>query len=90
LPLNADIRILEKLQVTWETTDRRGICHTTIKGKKFQNLQGVGLDTPDDIDLNLIVGRVLARFRSEAGIAQERLAEAAGLDTGYISLIERG
>ena len=32
----------------------------------------------------------MARFRSDAGVTQEKLAEAAGLDVGYISLIERG
>ena len=37
-----------------------------------------------------MVGRVVARLRSDAGITQEKLAEAAGLDPGYISLIERG
>ena len=45
---------------------------------------------PEDLDLKPVLGRVLARFRFEAGITQEKLAEAAGLDAGYISLIERG
>lgn len=37
-----------------------------------------------------IVGQVLARLRRDAGITQEKLAEIAGLERGYISLIERG
>ena len=37
-----------------------------------------------------IVGQALARFRRDAGITQEKLAEIAGLERGYISLIERG
>ena len=37
-----------------------------------------------------IVGQTLARLRRDAGITQEKLAEVAGLERGYISLIERG
>ncbi|MEO6476720.1 helix-turn-helix transcriptional regulator [Luteolibacter sp.] len=44
----------------------------------------------DGQDLKQIVGRVIARQRSNAGITQEKLAEVAGLERGYISLIERG
>lgn len=50
----------------------------------------VGLEASRHPDLKPVVGRVVARFRSDAGITQEKLAEAAGLDVGYISLIERG
>ena len=48
------------------------------------------LDPTHNLDLKPVVGRVVARFRSDAGITQEKLAEAADLDAGYISLIERG
>ncbi len=41
-------------------------------------------------ELKRIVGRTLARLRRDAGITQEKLAEIAGLERGYISLIERG
>lgn len=33
---------------------------------------------------------MVARYRAESGLTQEKLAEAAGLDVGYISLIENG
>ena len=49
-----------------------------------------GLDSSAHPDLKAVVGRVIAQFRSVAGITQEKLAEAAGLDVGYISLMERG
>jgi transcriptional regulator with XRE-family HTH domain len=48
------------------------------------------LDAFNHPDLKPVVGRVVARFRAERGTTQEKLAEAAGLDVGYISLIERG
>ncbi|MGJ8633143.1 MAG: helix-turn-helix domain-containing protein [Luteolibacter sp.] len=48
------------------------------------------MDAFNHPDLKPIVGRVVARFRAERGTTQEKLAEAAGLDAGYISLIERG
>ena len=35
-------------------------------------------------------GRVLREFRKTKGISQEQLAEAAGLDRSFISLVERG
>jgi transcriptional regulator with XRE-family HTH domain len=44
----------------------------------------------DEQDLKRILGRALARQRSCAKISQEKLAEVAGLERGYISLIERG
>lgn len=46
--------------------------------------------SPNEIDLKPYVGRVLARLRHDSGLSQERLAEMAGLERGYISLIERG
>jgi transcriptional regulator with XRE-family HTH domain len=48
------------------------------------------LNFSDEHDLKKIVGRIIARHRSTAGISQEKLAEIAGLERGYISLIERG
>ncbi len=44
----------------------------------------------DDLDLKRLVGRVIARHRANAEVTQEKLAEIAGLERGYISLIERG
>jgi transcriptional regulator with XRE-family HTH domain len=41
-------------------------------------------------DLKRIVGQILARLRREAGITQEKLAEIAEIERGYVSLIERG
>ncbi len=37
-----------------------------------------------------IFGRTLKRLREEAELSQERLAQEAGLTTGYISDLERG
>lgn len=48
------------------------------------------MDSFEHPDLKVIVGRVVARARNESGITQEKLAEAADLDAGYISLIENG
>lgn len=41
-------------------------------------------------ELKRIVGQILARLRREAGITQEKLAEIAEIERGYVSLIERG
>jgi len=48
------------------------------------------LEQSDDLDLKRLVGRVIARHRGNADVTQEKLAEIAGLERGYISLIERG
>lgn len=48
------------------------------------------LEQWDDLDLKRLVGRVIARHRANAEVTQEKLAEIAGLERGYISLIERG
>jgi len=48
------------------------------------------LDFPEDLDLKLIVGRALARYRNDVALSQEKLAEIAGLERGYISMLERG
>ncbi len=41
-------------------------------------------------DLKVLVGQTLARLRRSVGLTQEKLAEIAGLERGYVSLIERG
>ena len=38
----------------------------------------------------MLVGQTLARLRRDVGLTQEKLAEIAELERGYISLIERG
>jgi transcriptional regulator with XRE-family HTH domain len=48
------------------------------------------LEQSDDLDLKRLVGRVIARHRASAEVTQEKLAEMAGLERGYISLMERG
>jgi transcriptional regulator with XRE-family HTH domain len=48
------------------------------------------LEQRDDLDLKRLVGRVIARQRASAEVSQEKLAEMAGLERGYISLMERG
>lgn len=35
-------------------------------------------------------GRVIKRRRNEAGLSQNKLAELAGIDRRYVSLLERG
>ena len=35
-------------------------------------------------------GKVLREFREKKGMSQEQLADAAGLDRSFISLVERG
>jgi transcriptional regulator with XRE-family HTH domain len=40
--------------------------------------------------LEVRFGRVIRRLRKKAGVAQEKLAEVAGLHRTHISLIERG
>jgi transcriptional regulator with XRE-family HTH domain len=41
-------------------------------------------------DLKVLVGQTLVRLRRDVGLTQEKLAEIAGLERGYVSLIERG
>jgi transcriptional regulator with XRE-family HTH domain len=37
-----------------------------------------------------VFGKVLAEYRTKSGLTQEKLAEIAGYDRTYISLLERG
>jgi transcriptional regulator with XRE-family HTH domain len=48
------------------------------------------LEFPENLDLKQLVGRTIARCRNDADLTQEKLAEIAGLERGYISLMERG
>jgi len=48
------------------------------------------LEERDHLDMKQLVGRVIARRRADASVTQEKLAEIAGLERGYISLMERG
>lgn len=41
-------------------------------------------------ELEKVIGRLIAARRKRLGLSQEALAEATGLHTTYISLIERG
>jgi transcriptional regulator with XRE-family HTH domain len=42
------------------------------------------------MELTHVFGKTLNQLRSESGLTQEKLAELAGYDRTYISLIERG
>ena len=42
------------------------------------------------LDIRILFGKRLRKLRTERGIAQEKLAEVAGLDRTYISKIEKG
>jgi len=42
------------------------------------------------MDIRLLLGKNVKRYREELGISQERLAELSGLHRTYISGIERG
>ncbi len=42
------------------------------------------------MELIQVFGITLSQLRKEAGLTQEKLAELAGYDRTYISLIERG
>ena len=42
------------------------------------------------MDVCVLVGRNLRRHRLAAGLSQEALADAAGLDRTYVSGVERG
>jgi len=42
------------------------------------------------MELIQVFGITLSQLRKEAGLSQEKLAELAGYDRTYISLIERG
>jgi transcriptional regulator with XRE-family HTH domain len=44
----------------------------------------------EDLDPLVSFGRVLRQLRKEAGLTQEQLALAAGIERNYVSLIERG
>lgn len=44
----------------------------------------------DVLEINRCFANVLISFRKKALLSQERLAEAAGVDRTYISLLERG
>ena len=37
-----------------------------------------------------VFGKVLVEYRTKSGLTQEKLAELAGYDRTYISLLERG
>ncbi len=41
-------------------------------------------------DLKVAVGSILREHRERLGISQEELAERAGVDRTYISILERG
>lgn len=42
------------------------------------------------MELTQVFGNTLHQLRKDAGLTQEKLAELAGYDRTYISLIERG
>jgi transcriptional regulator with XRE-family HTH domain len=41
-------------------------------------------------DLKATIGRVLRTRREKLGISQEEVAERAGVDRSYVSILERG
>ena len=42
------------------------------------------------MDVGRLVGRNISRLRKERGLAQERVAELAGISQQYLSGLERG
>lgn len=42
------------------------------------------------LDPGLAFGKVLRTVRKQAGLTQEQLAHAAGIDRTFVSLVERG
>ena len=45
---------------------------------------------PGDPKITAAVGERLRQRREEKNVSQEQLAELAGVDRGYVSLVERG
>jgi transcriptional regulator with XRE-family HTH domain len=41
-------------------------------------------------EMRIVIGAEIRRLRGDAGLSQRRLAELAGIDHGFMSLIERG
>lgn len=60
-----------------------------IKASK-QTKPAVKKIKPDGIALNHLIGQAIAKYRKQAGLSQEQLAEALGIGYEAVSRMERG
>ena len=49
-----------------------------------------GSDVPEAHPAHVVIGRTIARLRTEAHLTQERLAELAGIDARSLQRVEAG
>ncbi|AWM79325.1 transcriptional regulator [Gammaproteobacteria bacterium ESL0073] len=76
---------------SWRLSGGYAVTNAVKSAKKTKQTQvNKQSDTSNELALNHVIGKAIAKYRKQAALSQEQLAEALGIGYEAVSRMERG